>query len=50
METETLGFVGLGDMGAPMAANLSRGGFRLIVFDTCESCFSKYSARLNGVR
>ena len=33
MDTDTLGFVGLGDMGAPMAANLSRGGFPLIVYD-----------------
>ena len=30
---DQLGFVGLGDMGAPMAANLSRGGFRLTVYD-----------------
>ena len=27
------GFVGLGDMGGPMAANLARGGFQLIVYD-----------------
>lgn len=31
--TATLGFVGLGDMGGPMAANLARGGARLIVHD-----------------
>jgi 4-hydroxybutyrate dehydrogenase/sulfolactaldehyde 3-reductase len=30
---ETIGFVGLGRMGRPMASNLSRKGFRLIVHD-----------------
>jgi 3-hydroxyisobutyrate dehydrogenase-like beta-hydroxyacid dehydrogenase len=29
----TVGFVGLGEMGAPMAANLAAGGFELMVFD-----------------
>src|SRR4051794_20751988 len=30
---ETIGFVGLGRMGRPMASNLSRKGFRLVVND-----------------
>ncbi len=30
---ETIGFVGLGRMGKPMASNLSRKGFRLVVND-----------------
>jgi len=30
---ETIGFVGLGRMGKPMASNLSRKGFRLVVHD-----------------
>jgi 4-hydroxybutyrate dehydrogenase/sulfolactaldehyde 3-reductase len=29
----TIGFIGLGNMGRPMASNLSRNGIRLIVFD-----------------
>ena len=29
----TLGFVGLGDMGAPMAANIARHGFEVIGYD-----------------
>ena len=29
----TLGFIGLGNMGAPMAANLARAGRRLLVHD-----------------
>jgi 3-hydroxyisobutyrate dehydrogenase-like beta-hydroxyacid dehydrogenase len=28
-----LGFVGLGQMGGPMAANIAKGGFELVVFD-----------------
>src|SRR5262245_18591611 len=30
---ERIGFIGLGNMGLPMAANLYRKGFSLIVFD-----------------
>ncbi|MDB5549855.1 MAG: hydroxyacid dehydrogenase, partial [Tardiphaga sp.] len=30
---ETIGFIGLGRMGRPMASNLCRKGFRLIVND-----------------
>ena len=33
IDSDKYGFVGLGDMGGPMAANLARGGFRLIVYD-----------------
>ena len=33
MQTETLGFVGLGTMGQPMAANLLARGFPLVVYD-----------------
>jgi len=32
-ETPRLGFIGLGQMGAPMAANIARAGFELAVFD-----------------
>ncbi|MBL8906409.1 MAG: NAD-binding protein [Rhizobiales bacterium] len=31
--TETIGFIGLGRMGRPMAANLCRKGFRVIAYD-----------------
>ncbi len=31
--TPRLGFIGLGQMGAPMAANIAKGGFDLVVFD-----------------
>jgi 4-hydroxybutyrate dehydrogenase/sulfolactaldehyde 3-reductase len=32
--SERIGFIGLGNMGGPMSANLARKGFRLTVFDT----------------
>ena len=31
--TPRLGFIGLGQMGGPMAANIAKGGFDLVVFD-----------------
>ena len=33
VDSDKYGFIGLGDMGGPMAANLARGGFQLIVYD-----------------
>ena len=33
VNSDKYGFIGLGDMGGPMAANLARGGFQLIVYD-----------------
>ncbi len=30
---ETVGFIGLGNMGSPMAARLAAAGFRLRLFD-----------------
>ena len=33
IDLDKYGFVGLGDMGGPMATNLQRGGFQLIVYD-----------------
>ncbi len=30
---KTVGFIGIGNMGAPMAANLKRGGFEVVAFD-----------------
>ncbi|MGE0737100.1 MAG: NAD(P)-dependent oxidoreductase [Alphaproteobacteria bacterium] len=32
--TETIGFIGLGAMGKPMASNLAKKGFALVVYDT----------------
>ena len=33
MTIKTIGFIGIGNMGAPMAANLVKGGFRVIAYD-----------------
>lgn len=34
---ETIGFIGLGAMGGPMAANIARAGFSMVVFDADRS-------------
>ena len=33
MAIETVGFIGIGNMGRPMAANLVKGGYEVIVHD-----------------
>ncbi len=45
--TETIAFIGLGNMGGPMAANLVKAGHRVQGFDLVEA--SKASAAANGV-
>jgi len=35
--TETIGFIGLGNMGEPIAANLLRAGYRLRVYNRTKS-------------
>ena len=32
-DIRTVGFIGIGNMGAPMAANVKRGGFKVMAFD-----------------
>ena len=41
---ETIGFIGLGRMGRPMASNLCRKGFRLIVNDVDPSAMQELEA------
>ena len=36
MKKEKIGFIGLGNMGRPMAENLLRAGYELCVFDLRE--------------
>src|SRR5262245_58472247 len=45
---ETVGFIGLGTMGLPMASNLAKAGVRLIVHDT-SAAVRDAAARLGGV-
>lgn len=48
MSTQTIGFIGLGHMGGPMAANLVKAGFNVRGFDLVEA--SKQAAKANGVQ
>ena len=45
---ETVGFIGLGTMGMPMAANLAKAGVSLVVHDTSTAAVSTAST-LGGV-
>ena len=45
---ETVGFIGLGTMGLPMASNLAKAGVRLIVHDTSAAARDA-AAQLGGV-
>lgn len=39
--TQPVGFIGLGNMGAPMANNLLQKGHKLVVYDIAESAVSQ---------
>jgi 4-hydroxybutyrate dehydrogenase/sulfolactaldehyde 3-reductase len=41
---ETIGFIGLGRMGRPMASNLCRKGFRVIAYDTNPAAVAELAA------
>ena len=45
MANKDLGFIGLGNMGAPMAGRLLDAGFRLTVFDTRAAALQPFAAR-----
>ncbi len=40
-----IGFIGLGNMGAPMAANLVKAGYELVVFDVVKAAVDKIPAQ-----
>src|ERR671928_736353 len=42
---ETIGFIGLGNMGTPMAGRLADAGYRLVVHDTREDVVAPFLAR-----
>lgn len=44
---ETVGFIGLGNMGNHMANNLAKAGFPLVLFDVSESSLSKFKGKNN---
>jgi len=43
-EKATVGFVGLGNMGAPMARNLLKGGHKVVAFDLSEAALGSVTA------
>jgi 3-hydroxyisobutyrate dehydrogenase len=45
---ETIGFIGLGNMGAPMAANLAKAGYHVRGFDVAAAC--RDVARAQGIK
>jgi 3-hydroxyisobutyrate dehydrogenase len=42
---ETIGFIGLGNMGGPVAGHIQRGGFPMVVFDLREEATSAFRQR-----
>ena len=45
MTKPTLGFIGIGDMGAPMAGRLLDAGFPLVVYDVRDEAVAALTAR-----
>src|SRR5256885_1276752 len=45
MASKDLGFIGLGNMGAPMASRLVDAGYQLTVFDTRAAALEPFTAR-----
>jgi len=43
MDIKTVGFIGIGNMGAPMAANLVKGGFSVIAYDVDPKRSAKFA-------
>ncbi|HWV53856.1 NAD(P)-binding domain-containing protein, partial [Pseudorhodoplanes sp.] len=48
-DIKTVGFIGIGNMGAPMAANVKRAGFEVVAFDLDPARAKKW-AQENGAR
>jgi 2-hydroxy-3-oxopropionate reductase len=48
MPSETVGFIGLGIMGRPMALNLIKAGYKLVVTSRSKGPIDALSAGANG--
>jgi 3-hydroxyisobutyrate dehydrogenase len=48
MDIKTVGFIGIGNMGAPMAANVKRAGFEVVAFDLDPARASKWAQEHNA--
>lgn len=45
---ERIGFIGLGNMGAPMSANIAKAGFKLTVYDTDPALTTRHAADIGA--
>ena len=45
----TIGFIGIGAMGTPMAANLVRAGYELVIYDSDPRRTQAFSVALAGL-
>jgi len=48
MAIKTVGFIGIGNMGRPMAANLIKGGFKVVAYDTDIDRAAKFAEDCGG--
>lgn len=48
MDIKTVGFIGIGNMGAPMAANVKRAGFEVVAFDLDPARAKKWAQEHNA--
>jgi 3-hydroxyisobutyrate dehydrogenase len=47
-DIRTVGFIGIGNMGRPMAANLANGGYRVIAYDADQQRAAQFAADHNA--
>src|ERR1044072_3969263 len=47
-EIKRIGFIGMGNMGVPMAANLARGGYEVTAYDIAPERAQKFAAEHNA--
>ena len=45
---ERIGFIGLGNMGAPMSANIAKAGFKLTVYDVDTALAARHAAEIGA--
>jgi 3-hydroxyisobutyrate dehydrogenase len=48
MTIKSVGFIGIGNMGRPMAANLIKGGFKVVAYDTDIERAAKFAENCGG--
>lgn len=48
MDIKTIGFIGIGNMGRPMAANLLKGGYRVVAYDADATRAAQFAEDCGG--